>query len=400
MRSTVRAALAACALGLTVSAGLVGCVEGDRVPLVAPGTAPADQIAALPGVLAAVTSQNPATGRVDLDVDLRDDVSTSDLAIIASAVRAFGERRLPDGSLPGQRVIAFGESEFSYFDAGDDAAIASQLDYWLALARLGFERVTMREIASYGSFASSPDTTTGSSAYTDDSGTGAEPASPSAAGRYVLLELPDEADAAGLASLVEQARAAGDPGAADGEWELTAYDDQARATFAQPALPTAGDVSRFAEFGAALAALDAHAAFQLDADPAASPPLSAELMVFDDALASATKSTAEAQLEQSAAWQPLTALVDSLDETGSDFEVALLANPLQDAGNFELGLSVRGCVLTGDADWPQASSALAESWLRHRATVDPRSVATGRCSVSTSLVADPTAAGGSASPQP
>lgn len=363
------------ALAAVVGAGLSGCAAGEPVPFIASTNGVDARIAAMPGVAASEGDADPSTGRVDLTVTLLDDVTPEELDAIGAEAAAFAAEHASSGAAE----LVLGDSAYSFFSAGGAEDVAGQLRYWLELARLGFERVAIRDLVVSGAPgwtdpAPSPDAAEGAI-------DGSPAASPEAAARYVLLDLADDDTAAAADALFAAARTVADPGAASTEWEVTGFGDQTSAEFIQAGLPDAAQISRLGAFGELVAELDEHATIRLAENQAASPPLAVEMTLFDERLGEATVATAEDELLHSPLWRPFQGILGDIDKLGADYDVELLANPLRDAGNFELELSVRGCVFTGDADWPALSEELGRRWLQHRSVVDAGSVASGACQV-------------------
>lgn len=373
-----RTPLRAIALVVVAAAALSGCSDDEAVPLAEVDSID-DRIAAMPGVEDATATANAVTGRIDLEIALAADIARPDLEAVGREAAAFGDSITPEGTFPGSAEIRLGDSIFAYFGAGGAEQVNAQLGYWLDLARVGFERVAMRDLADYGAPDEQlGDADAGDAAAAGDAGaTAPEEAAP----RYVLLDLPDDADPAGAEGIFARARALADPGAAAGEWEITGFGDQARLQLAQPGIAGSEQVRQLGEFGEAVSALDEHATIRLRSDAAATPPLDVEMTLFDDSLEHATSDDVERRLIEGPMWPALDGIIAELDHVGADYDFDLLANPLADGGNFELEVSVRDCLFRGDPDWPQASDELGAGWLAHRASSDPISVATGACAV-------------------
>lgn len=396
-----RARLVLGALAASTGLCLAGCTAGEAVPLASEVESIDSRLAALPGVETASATVDDTTGRIDVDVVLESDVTREELPAIAAEAAAVPDQPVPAGTYAGPVEITLGGSRFGFFGAGEADAVTAQLDYWVALARVGFERVTMSDLADSGEPALGPDgaATAAGGEPDDDGAAAADPASGSPtssasgspgtwarqsaqpAGRYVLLDLPDDADAAAAEQRFAAARAVADPGVKAGEWELSGFGNQVSAQFAQTSLPDSAQTAQFAGLGGHIAELDEHATIRYRADDASDPPRSVEMSVFDDGLADATRANAEERFQRGPLWQPLLSMLAELDATGLDYGLDVLANPLQDAGAFELELSVRDCRFHGDPDWPAASNGIGQAWLQHRASVDAHSVATGACAV-------------------
>lgn len=345
----------ALALSLISVLGTSGCASAD------PQTeAQVDEFANyaatlqnLPGVEQVDLNTNEQTSAASLTVHIRADVEAAPLADIGASVADFAPTAQERGYVPSEPVIRQGESTFSYFDALTDEAVADQLNYWMELQLAGVNAVQMR---TYTSLASVP-------AIGGAGETGLVEEESEQPPRYVLVDLPTDIAEADLRILIESLAVLPDPGAPGGQWDFLNLAPRTKGEYAAPHFPSIAELSYAVTTGNHFADVDGLASVEILRDSGHDTPLRIRIAVFDDAMDGVGSKDAEAMFSQTEAWAHLLDLVSLLEGAGAlDYGVQVLANPLNDGGNFQLKFGVHGCEFEPDGRWPELSADLTWAW--------------------------------------
>ncbi|QUY62716.1 hypothetical protein [Gulosibacter molinativorax] len=313
------------------------------------------QLQALPGVQQVDLNASEQTSSVSLNVQLVDDVEPAALAEIGSAVANFIPTAEEHGYVPTGPAIRLDESVYAYFNGLTTEQVQDQLGYWLGLVRTGVNSVQMR---TYTSTNNVPAKGTVGAAKTTE-----QPP------RYVLVDLPPDITEESLRSLIDGLAAIKDPGAPGGQWDFLNLAPQTKGEYAEPSFPSTTELSYAVTAGNHFAEVDGLANVEVIRDAGHDTPLQIRIAVFDDAMDGVGSGDAAAVFENTEAWTHLVDLVALLETAGSlDYSVRVLANPLNDGGNFQLDFSVHGCKFEADSTWPELATALNGVWEEHAAS--------------------------------
>ncbi|KAB1640818.1 hypothetical protein [Gulosibacter chungangensis] len=308
----------------------------------------------LTGVAAVDLNTNEQTLAASLTVAVDPDVAAESLTEIGAAVADFSGKAQERGFVPYEPVIQSGASSYSYFDELPDETIAEQLNYWLELQQASVVAVQLRTFTSTMNVPAlgGPD---------GAADLGAEEAEQPP--RYVLIDLPTDIPEADLRILIETLAAVPDPGATEGQWDFLNLAPRTKGEYAGPNFPSIADLSYAVTAGSHFAEVDGLANVEVLRDSGHDTPLRIRIAVFDDVMDGVGNDDAEATFEQTEAWTHLLDLVSLLEGAGAlDYGVQVLANPLNDGGNFQLKFSVHGCELEADSRWPVLSNHLTAVW--------------------------------------
>lgn len=347
---------ALCAVLLIGAASGCAADETSALPETAEAEAEAFEtsLEELSGVDDAVLVGSQGGAQLHLTVNLSSDATTEDVEEAAVHANGLRDADLPAGVYPGHIEMQLDNSIYAHFTLSNDDALRAQAGYWAELTRAGAESVSLRTFTQSLDSMGSPSPVPSSS--------DAPVLMNSPTGRYVGITVGD-GDADEAAATIEAIRAIPDPGATVGEWHIMTEDGRVKAEFAQPGLPGGGDIATATALFTSLDDLGESSTLSLRINRSDDRPvISAELTAFDDAIEEADKTTVEDELRDTEIWPSVVVLVTTLDTIGTDFNVSLLSNALDDVGNFEFAVSVEDCEFNGDESWPALSDDLGEEW--------------------------------------
>ena len=314
-----------------------------------------DAIEDMPGVDSVTFDELDQSGMLDLTVVLTDEVSADEVADVGIAASHFRLQALPPGVYTGDIEIRHGDSSYSYFAAGNnETTLRDQLRYWVGLFDSGIESAVVRAYTPPMQSSPAPESASGGPVIVS-----------LPIGRYVGLRLADGPGAAEPLAQMEAVRGVEDPGASSGQWRIEGLAPQVIAEFLQGPIPAPDAVELASAVADAVPRLGERGSLRITEDRSdGALSTSVEITTFDDALEGASPAEAEARFRELEVWTRLPGLLTALAGSGGDFDVSVVSNTLEDAGNFHLAVGVYDCTFAGDAEWSGLSDDLNAAWIR------------------------------------